>query len=76
MFCGVAIPVNVLAGILDWTPPPVKYLVVNVVLLGEIPYVSVYKKLAGAKAVVNNERLYGNPKPTLSVLGIISSSLF
>jgi hypothetical protein len=36
--------------------------------------VSVYKKLAGANAVLSLDCLYGRPKPTLSGLGIISSS--
>ena len=34
-----------------------------------------YKKLTGEKAVVNFDRLYGKPKPTLSGLGVISSSI-
>ncbi len=64
---------NVLAGIFDETPPPVKYLTVNVVLEGEIPYVFVNKKLTGEYAVVNLSFSNGNPIPTLFGFGVISS---
>ncbi len=57
----------------EFTPPPVRYLTVNVVLAGEIPYVPVYKKLSGENAVVNLSFLNGNPIPTLLGFGVISS---
>jgi hypothetical protein len=49
----LGVPVNVvrlLAGALDIAPPPVKYLTVNVVLDGAIPYVFVKIKFVGLKA--------------------------
>ena len=55
------------------TPPPVKYLTVNVVLDGAIPYVPVNKKLVGEYAVVNLSLSNGKPIPILSGLGVISS---
>ena len=43
--------VIVLAGTLAVTPPPVKYLIINVVLFGAIPYDLLYKKLEGSNAL-------------------------
>ena len=40
-----------LAGALAATPPPVRYLIVNVVLLGAKPYVLVNKKFDGSNAL-------------------------
>ena len=47
------IELNEFAGIFAPTPPPVKYLIVKVVLDGAIPYVLVKIKLDGEYAVVN-----------------------
>jgi hypothetical protein len=57
----------------EFTPPPVKYLIVNVVLAGEIPYVPVCKKFTGEYATVSLSFLKGNPIPTLFGFGVISS---
>ena len=65
--------VKVLANILLLTPPPTKYLKVNVVLVGVVPYVSVKIKLVGLYAVVNLSCPNGNPKPTLNGFGITFS---
>jgi hypothetical protein len=59
----------------ELTPPPVKYLTVNVVLEGAIPYVPVYKKFTGEYAAVNLSFLKGKPNPTLLIFGVISSSI-
>ena len=60
---------------LDDTPPPVKYLTVNVVFDGEIPYVPEYRKFTGEYAVVSLVCLNGKPRPTLFAFGVISSSI-
>ena len=43
--------VTVLAGTFEATPPPVRYLIVNVVLLGAKPYVLVNKTFDGSYAI-------------------------
>ena len=63
------------ASTLDETPPPVKYLTVSVVFEGAIPYEFVNTKFNGEYAVVNFVFSNGKPEPTLSGLGMISSSL-
>jgi hypothetical protein len=65
---------NVLTPTFELIPPPAIYRTVNVVLLGAIPYESVYKKFEGSKAVSSLLIPSGNPNPTLSELGIIVSS--
>ena len=51
------------------------YVTVNVVFAGACPYALVYKKLEGSISTSIGFLNAANPFPTLSGLGIISSSL-
>jgi len=59
---------------LSSTPPPKAYSIVSVVFAGAKPKVFVFKKLLGSNACVKKLGLPGKLEPTLSGLGIISSS--
>ena len=67
--------VNVLAATFSFNPALVEYTTVNVVFDGAWPYVLVYKKFDGSISTSIALRKPDNPFPTLSGLGIISSSL-
>ena len=61
---------TVFAGTLAVIPPPVRYVIVRVVLEGANPYDCVCKKLVGSYAYVNRSTGDTIPSPTLVGSGV------